>query len=120
LVTFRNNISFDFKYFSAFVPLVSNNSFVFSYFLASFRLASCVFNNILASIVLFLYFLQIPACPFRRRRSALPAPPGIELSLCGESSRLTIGIGYHARIGLSSEKCKKAREVALRAGEGIC
>ena len=76
LVTFRNDISFDFKYFLAFAPLVSNNSFVFRYFLASFRLPSCVFNHIVASFVLFLYFPPIPACPFRRHRSALPFASG--------------------------------------------
>jgi hypothetical protein len=58
----NNSMLFVFNNFSASVQLISNNPFVFIYFLASFRLPTCVFNNILASIVYFLFVFQLSVC----------------------------------------------------------
>jgi len=53
-------MSFVFMYFSASLPSLTYNRFVFNYFLASFRMGLCVFNDILALIVSFLFYFQLP------------------------------------------------------------
>ena len=75
---------------------------------------SCVFNNILASVVLFLYFLQFPVF-------ALSGTASLFLSCARAGDGLrhfvrtsTIIVGYHRPIDLSSENCGKER------GPGRC
>jgi len=55
-------MGFVFNNFPTSSQLIPNNLFVFIYFLASFRKPTCVFNNIMASIVYFFVYLQIPVC----------------------------------------------------------
>lgn len=64
------------------------------------------FRYILASVVLFLYFLQAPAFPFRRHHPAFLSRPRIPALPCDKSSPLTIIVGYHRPIGLSSENAE--------------
>jgi hypothetical protein len=74
-------MSFVFKYFLASFPSLTCNCFVFRYFLASFRMRLFVFNNILASIVSFFIYFQLPLSPSAppsrhplRRVSKRPSP----------------------------------------------
>jgi hypothetical protein len=108
-------MSFVFKYFEATVLLFLNKSFVFSYFLASFRQASFAFNNILASFVVFLLLVNS-----RFPRAAGPSlfhlgtlVPGARLRQ--NVSTPTIIIGYHSFIALSRGKC-----VVSQFGVAIC
>jgi hypothetical protein len=56
-------MSFVFKYFLAFSSSLTCNCFVFRCFLASFQMGLCVFNNILASVVSFFIYFQLPLSP---------------------------------------------------------
>jgi len=74
-------MSFVFIYFVASDPLFLNNSFVFSYSSASDQQASFVFNNILASFVVFFVIRRLPSSAHAgteplshgRRRARRPA-----------------------------------------------
>jgi hypothetical protein len=71
---FNKAMLFVFNNFSASSQLISNNPFVFNYFLASFQLPLCAFNDILASIVYFLFVFQFPVCASANRFPPSPAP----------------------------------------------
>jgi hypothetical protein len=99
-------MSFVFKYFLTSDPLFLNNSFVFTYFLASFRQAPFVFNNILASFVVFFVICRLPL-PARAGANRFPMGalvPGARLRQ--NVFNTTTMIGYHRLIGLSRGKCK--------------
>jgi len=85
-------MSFVFSNFLASYPIFSNNSFVSIYFLASFPQPFIVFNNILASFVLFFVFAK-PLPPDRPGTIPLflphPAMPALAcdiVSMNGPSS----------------------------------
>src|SRR5271157_5671716 len=101
---------FVFNNLSAFYQLISNNPFVFIYFLASFRLPPCVFNNILASVVLFFVCSDpsFPRAPGRSRlyltRPSIPAPSGDKTSHIDNHNRLSLAsalVKRKARNGLT-------------------
>jgi hypothetical protein len=89
----------------SFIAALSYNSFVSSYFLASFRMAPFIFNNILASIVVFL-FLPIPRFPLASTHPLCLAPPRVSRRAPDNvSGKMTMIIGYHTSLRLSSGKC---------------
>ena len=69
---------------------------------------SCVFNNILASFVLFLYFLRFPVIALAGTTS-----PSLSSACAGSGLRQfvrtsTIMVGYHRSLHLSREKCERS------------